>query len=150
MQEDIINTPTKKVYYLLSLFQSGNAKLWKEQYIRQRDGRALCEGNDWERFKTILKDNFRDTGSKDEAMMRLQTMRQRKGQSINEFNTQFRIKIQKSEMDEQTTADILCQMYGKAINAKLSKRILIQGALVTLSAWMHQASTLDSYERRAN
>src|SRR5260370_37614140 len=120
MQEDIINTSTKKAYYLLSLFQSGNAKLWKEQYIQQRDGQALCEGNNWERFKTILKDNFKDTGSKDEAMMRLQTMKQRKGQSIDEFNTRFRIEIQKSGMDKQTTADILCQIYGTS--AKQSKK----------------------------
>ena len=27
------NSPTKKAYYILSLFKSGDAKLWKEQYF---------------------------------------------------------------------------------------------------------------------
>ena len=41
------NTPTKRAFYILSLFKSGNARLWKEQYLRQREGKTLCEGDSW-------------------------------------------------------------------------------------------------------
>ena len=39
------DTPTKRAFYILSLFKSRNAHLWKEQYLRQREEKTLCEGD---------------------------------------------------------------------------------------------------------
>lgn len=82
-------------------------------------------------------------------MAKLQTMRHLKGQSVDEFNTRFRIEIQKTGMDDQTNGEILGQMYGQALNRELAQRILINGNPPSLSAWMQQASILDGYERCA-
>ena len=37
------DTPTKRAFYILSLFKSGNTRLWKEQYLRQREGKTRSE-----------------------------------------------------------------------------------------------------------
>ena len=71
-------------------------------------------------------------------------------QTVDEYNTLFRILIQKAGLDEQDTADLLIQMYSQGLKMDLAKRIILQGALIVLSEWMTQASVLDGYERRAN
>jgi len=35
IQNDMFNTPTKKAYYILTLFKEGAALLWKNVYIEQ-------------------------------------------------------------------------------------------------------------------
>ena len=89
IQDTIYNTADKKVYYILSLFKTGNAKLWKEQYVRQREGKTLCSGNDWNNFKGTLRASFRDVGSKEEAMTALQKITQGPRQSLDTLNTMF-------------------------------------------------------------
>src|SRR5260370_41137328 len=76
VQDAIYNNPTKKAYYVLSLFKSGNAKLWKEQYIRQREGKTLCEADSWTEFTRTLKEAFKDVGRQDDAIYRLHNTKQ--------------------------------------------------------------------------
>jgi len=59
VQDKIYNIPNKKAYYILSLFKTGNTKLWKEQYLRQCEGKTLCKGDLWEMFKETLNESFR-------------------------------------------------------------------------------------------
>ena len=62
------NNMTKKAFYILSLFDKGTAKLWKEQYLRQRESQTLCLGDSFTQFKVLLTAAFKDVTSKDEAM----------------------------------------------------------------------------------
>lgn len=149
VQNDVYNTPTKKAYYVLFLFKTGNAKLWKEQYIRQRVNKTLCEGGNFATFIQTLLKNFQDSGSADDAMQQLQTVTQG-NRSVDEYNTRFRILIQKAGLDDQDNARILCQMYSKGLKKDIARQIMIQEPPTTLSGWMTKASTLDSYVRRAN
>lgn len=54
VQPNMYDTPTKKAYYVLSLFKKDNALLWKKQYLMAREGKTLCEGDTWEDFKNTL------------------------------------------------------------------------------------------------
>ena len=69
---------------------------------------------------------------------------------IDEFNTKFRILVQKAGLDEQENATLLMQFYAQGIGRDLARCIIIQEPPTTLSGWMMKASTLDGYERRAN
>ena len=75
MQSTIFNTATKKAYYILSLFQEGNAKNWKEQYIQSREGESLCRGDSFTNFKNNLHEVFKDVESRDDALSSLQRIR---------------------------------------------------------------------------
>jgi hypothetical protein len=72
IQHSVYNTVTKKAYYILSLLKGGNAKLWKEQYLRARESKTLTEGDSWTEFRKLLKESFKDVGSKDNAIAQLQ------------------------------------------------------------------------------
>jgi hypothetical protein len=150
IQRNTYNTATKKAYYILSLFKSGNAKLWKEQYLRARESKTLTEGDSWTEFRKLLKDSFKDVGSKDDAIAQLQRIRQKPGQSIDEFNTRFRILVQIGGLDEEENATLLTEFYSRAIKTDIAKRIILQEAPETLSGWMKKAAQVDSFERRAN
>jgi hypothetical protein len=150
VQDQLYNTPTRKAYYVLSLFKEGNAKLWKEQYLRRREGKTLCDGNSWDQFKAILNESFKDVGSQDDAISGLQSIKQNPRQTVDEYNTKFRILVQKAGLDEQENAALLIQSYTRGLNREIGKRIIIQEPPTTLSGWMSKASTLDGYQRRAD
>ena len=149
VQYSIYNTPTKKAYYILTLFKSGNAKLWKEQYIRSRDEGTLCPGDSWTNFKAELQRNFKDVGSAQDAMQSLQKIQQGR-MTVDEYNTHFRILVQKAGLDDHENNAILTSMYSQGLNRETAKRIILNGEPANLAAWMLQAATMDSYERRAN
>ena len=59
----------KRVFYVLSLFQTGIAKTWKDQFVAQRAGEQhLAPGNDWDQFKAQLVASFVDPGKTQDAI----------------------------------------------------------------------------------
>jgi len=94
LQEDIYDTVDKQVYYALSLFEGRTADLWKKSYFRDREEEddGLAPGGSWRNFKKAVEDSFPETGKLQEAMQRLETIRQGK-MSIDEFKTKFRIVL---------------------------------------------------------
>ena len=62
----------KRVFYVLSHFQTGVAKAWKDQYVSERAGEQhLAPGNDWEQFKAQVVASFSDPGKTQDAMRML-------------------------------------------------------------------------------
>ena len=133
VQSQIYDTDTRKAYYVLSLFKEGNAKMWKEQYLRRRASKTLCEGDSWDLFKATLNESFKDVGSQDDAISKLHTIRQGARQTVDEYNTRFRILVQKAGLDEQENVTLLIQAYIRGLNREIGKRIIIQEPPTTLS-----------------
>ena len=62
----------KRDFYVLSLFQIGIAKIWKDQFVAKRAGEQfLAPGNDWDQFKAQLVASFADPGKTQDAMRML-------------------------------------------------------------------------------
>ena len=52
---------TKKVFYAISLMNSGTAKTWKDTYINERRNIAqVTPNNSWTEFQTLLEGSFAD------------------------------------------------------------------------------------------
>jgi len=83
-------------------------------------------------------------------MTKLQQIQQTKGQTTDEYNTKFRLLVSKAGLDEQENVAILIQLYSKGLNKDIGEQIIMNSPPGTLSAWMANASTLDSYKRWAN
>jgi hypothetical protein len=149
IQNDIYNTVDKKAYFLLTLFKSGTAKIWKEQYIQSREGHRLVFNDDWEAFKTLLRSAFPEVGRAQDAMKELQNIKQGK-MSIDELNTKFRLLVQKAGMNPVTNVAILIALYEQAINRQIAQQIIVAGTPNTLDRYMAKASELDNAFRRAN
>ena len=150
VQANIYGTPTKKVYYILTLFKGGDAKRWKEQYIRDRTDDDLCPNDNYDDFVKVLKESFAEVGRKEDAMLALQRNKQGKNETVDVFNTKFRILISKAELDTTDNNSILIQMYQNAISPHLSKQIYLNTAPTTIEGWMKRASELDNLFHRSN
>ena len=62
----------KRVFYVLSLFQTGVAKTWKDQYVSERAGQPhLAPGNNWDQFKAQVVASFSDPGKIQDTMRML-------------------------------------------------------------------------------
>ena len=149
LQQDIYDTANKKAYFVLALFKTGMPKVWKEQYIRSREGYNLVQDDDWTQFKNLLKSGFPKLGQTQDAMQELQKIRQGKT-SVDKLNTKFRLLIQKAGLNATTNASMLIQLYEQAISREIVRQIIISGSPDNLDEWMRKASELDNAFRRAN
>jgi hypothetical protein len=88
---DVYNQDDKKIAYALALIKIGNAGLWKRQYVQEyfASNNGVLRDS-WNRFKTRLRDAFKDIGRAEDSMKWLSLSKQG-GKMIEEFNTLFRI-----------------------------------------------------------
>ena len=94
IQPDIFNMADKKVFYVLSLFKGKLARIWKEQFLKSREGQNLI-ATDWAAFRKALKDSFTEEGRTQDAQKELQEIRQGK-MDVDELNTKFRLLLQRA------------------------------------------------------
>jgi hypothetical protein len=73
--------------------KSGNAILWKKQYIQENFTENQTLVDTWDYFKIKLRDAFKNTGRAEDAMKWL-AMAKQGLKSIEEFNTLFCINRQ--------------------------------------------------------
>jgi len=92
IQPDIFNTADKKAFYVLSLFKGKLARIWKEQFLKSREGQNLI-AVDWAAFRKALKDSFTEEGRTQDMQKELQEIRQGK-MDVDELNTKFRLLLQ--------------------------------------------------------
>lgn len=145
------STTDKKVFYVLSLFQTGLAKVWKDQYVEKQANQAnLAPGNDWAAFKTDMTESFNDPGSKQDARKALHNLRQGK-MSVDELNVKFRLLVGKSGLDTTASKDLLIDIYRSALNDNVRQQIILNGTEPdTLDAYYTRASTVDREFKMAN
>jgi len=91
IQPDIFNTADKKAFYVLSLFKGKLARIWKEQFLKSREGQNLI-AVDWAAFRKALKDSFTEEGRTQDAQKELQEIRQGK-MDVDKLNTKFRLLL---------------------------------------------------------
>jgi len=145
------STPTKKVFYALSLMTTGTAKVWKDAFINDWKGEAhLCPGNNWIQFKTLLKGSFADLRQSKDAMQQLQTIHQGK-EPIDAMNTRFHLLLSKAGINVAQNVSLLIQLYEKAINLNIYQQIILNGMVPdTLDVYMLRASTVDRAFKMTN
>jgi len=148
IQPDIFNTADKKAFYVLSLFKGKLARIWKEQFLKSREGQNLI-AVDWAAFRKALKDSFTEEGRTQDAQKELQEIRQGK-MDVDELNTKFRLLLQRAGVDPTQNPQLIIRMYESAINRNIASQIILAGAPDTLDEWMTKASQIDRAYKRSN
>jgi len=148
IQPDIFNTADKKVFYVLFLFKGKLTRIWKEQFLKSREGQNLI-AVDWAAFRKALKDSFTEEGRTQDAQKELQEIRQGK-MDIDELNTKFRLLLQRAGVDPAQNPQLIIRMYESAINRNIASQIILAGAPNTLDEWMTKASQIDRAFKRSN
>jgi len=117
IQPDIFNTADKKAFYVLSLFKGKLARIWKEQFLKSREGQNLI-AVDWAAFRKALKDSFTEEGRTQDVQKELQEIRQGK-MDVDELNTKFRLLLQRAGVNPTQNPQLIIRMYESAIDRNI-------------------------------
>jgi len=130
------------------LFKGKLARIWKEQFLKSREGQNLI-AVDWAAFRKALKDSFTEEGRTQDAQKELQEIRQGK-MDVDELNTKFRLLLQRAGVNPTQNPQLIIHMYESAINRNIASQIILAGAPDTLDEWMTKASQIDRAYKRSN
>jgi hypothetical protein len=83
IKPDIYNSDGKKITYAIGLMKTGNAGLWKKQYVQEYFAAGGILADSWTRFKACLRDAFKDVGRAEDSMRWL-SMAKQGGKTIEE------------------------------------------------------------------
>src|SRR6267154_1876075 len=89
IKANIYSMHAKKIVFALTYMTKANAELWKRQYS-QAIMAAGAITDTWDKFKTKLRNAFKDAGRQEKAMTWLSSARQ-KDWDLEKFNTLFEI-----------------------------------------------------------
>jgi len=136
------------VFYVLSLFKGKLARIWKEQFLKSREGQDLV-AVDWAGFRKALKDSFTEEGRTQDVQKELQEICQGK-MDVNELNTKFRLLLQRAGVNPMQNPELIIRMYESVINRNIASQLILSRAPATLDEWMTKASQIDRAYKRSN
>src|SRR5258707_11805333 len=121
---------THKAGFVLSHMKSGNAKRWKEQYLKSREAAVdqnhsytLATNGCFADFENELRKLFSDPYKKENALQQLQKIRQGKD-TVDQHNIAFQLLVNCTMLNSLLNADILIQYYANSLNHHIREKIL--------------------------
>jgi len=140
----------KKIAFVLSLLESGEPAMWKEQFIRSR-----MDGNDidfpmYEEFMAAFKKAFKDVDQVNEALNDLGRLRQG-NKGAEEHTMTFQLLVGKAGISSEKNPNhqVLIDLYQKSLKPKLVKRIMSMEQIPeTIEEWYEKAILFDNNWRR--
>ena len=97
VNKDIYQTDKKKMGFILSLLNDGEAGAWKEQFIQEAFNKAVTNGDAEMTFGTFLdflkrlKESFEPHNDAADALTQLRALQYKLGDNIDEHITKFRM-----------------------------------------------------------
>jgi len=152
---DIYDTEAKQITFALSHLREGDAKRWKEAYLKGRTALVtnttpFSVGTSWVTFETDLRNSFSEVDKEQDAMHRLQNLRQGK-KTVDQHNINFKLLMDKARLTEANNAAILIHFYRESIDPKVRDRIMMMETVpTTITDWWRRAAQFDGMSRRLN
>jgi hypothetical protein len=103
--EDIYNTEKKKVIFMLSYLQGGNAERYKTLWMEQKKAAAGAGTLDYGtaiQFTRDLRAAFKETNKKHDALHELRHIKQG-SDTIDDFNNKFKLLISQTKITDDLT-----------------------------------------------
>ena len=97
INKEIYQTDEKKISFMLSLLNDGEAGAWKEQFIQEAFNETVTSGADEMTFGTCLdfvkrlKESFEPHNDAADALTQLRALKYKLGESIDEHIMKFRM-----------------------------------------------------------
>ena len=106
VNKDIYQTDKKKIGFLLSLLNDGEAGAWKEQFIQEAFNEAMATGGGAEmtfgmfpNFLKRLKESFKPHNDAANTLTQLRALQYKLRDNINEHITKFRMCLAWTKLD---------------------------------------------------
>ena len=101
INKEIYDTSQKKIGYALSFMTDGDAKLWKDQYLKESNKGNYLDLGTWSDFKKSLKESFEPYDASGDAMEKIINLK--KGDAtIKDHITKYKVLLRKSKIPEDS------------------------------------------------
>jgi hypothetical protein len=149
VKPEVFKTEDRKVGFVLSYMKTGDAKRWKEQYLKSREAAvdathpfSLAPNGQFTSFENELQKSFSDPYKKENALQKLQRIRQGKD-TIDQHNIAFQLLVDRTGLDILINADVLVQYYANSLNHHIREKILTSETIpIGLRGWFQKAAAL--------
>jgi hypothetical protein len=155
IKPEVFQTEDRKVGFILSYMKTGDAKRWKEQFLKSRDAAvdathpySLAPNRRFADFEIELRQSFSNPYKKENALQQLQRIRQGKD-TVDQHNIAFQLLVDRTGLDVHLNGDVLMQYYANSLNHHIREKILTSETLPTnLQGWFQKAAAFDNAYQR--
>ena len=127
INEEVYNTDTKKIIFVLSFLKKGTALTWKESWAQEKLAATTPDLGTFVDFKTELKKAFSAADTEGDARAKLRQLRQGKN-PVDEYVAEFRILAGKAKMKDDNA---LTEYFMEGINTGILQKIFASETLLT-------------------
>ena len=146
VNSSIYDNDKKKIAYVLSFMNDGDAKAWKGQFLNDAMKDSGLNLGTWGQFKIDLKKAFQPFDAPGDALEELTNLKMNNS-SIEDHIAHFKILLAKSKVPETSPSAI--DYFRRTLNVPLQRKILeLPVQPKDLTEWYDWASRLDNNFRR--
>ena len=143
---DTYNTDKKKIGYMLSFMNSGDAKSWKAQFLRNSTKDDGLNLGTWSDFIKEIRKAFEPYDAPGDALEELIALKMGNS-SIEDHIARYRVLLKKSQVPEDSPSAI--DYFRKTLNYPLQRDLLkLPTPPKDLKEWYDWASRLDNNFRK--
>ena len=149
VNKDIYHTNEKKIGFLLSLLNDGEAGAWKEQFIQEAFDEAMANGEggakmtfgSFPNFLKKLKESFQPHNDAADALTQLRALQYKLRDNIDEHITKFRMCLAQTKLDKSDESQATIEFFKETLPPQLLQRIY-RGETIpgTLTGWYKKAA----------
>ena len=129
VNKDIYHMDKKKIGFLLSLLNDGEAGARKEQFIQEAFDEAMANGGAEMMFGTFpdflkrLKEFFKPHTNATDALTQLRALQYKLRDNINEHITKFRMCLAQTKLDKTNNSQVTIEFFKETLSPQLLQRI---------------------------
>ena len=147
VNKDIYQTDKKKIGFMLSLLNNGEAGAWKEQFIQEAFNKAVTSGTAemtfgmFINFLKRLKESFEPHNDAADALTQLRALQYKLRDNINEHITKFRMCLAWTKLDKSDGLQATIEFFKETLPPQLLQRIYGGDTILeTLTGWYKKAA----------
>ena len=147
INKEIYQTDKKKIGFMLSLLNKGEAGAWKEQFIQEMFNETVTSGAAEMTFGTFidfvkrLKESFEPHNDAADALTQLRALKYKLGENIDEHITKFRMCLARTKLNKSDGSQATIEFFKETLPPQLLQRIYGGETIPeTLTGWYKKAA----------
>ena len=147
INKEIYQTDEKKIGFILSLLNEGEAGAWKEQFIQEAFNKTVTSGAAEMTFRTFLnfvkrlKESFEPHNDTTDALTQLRALQYKLGENIDEHITKFRMCLTWTKLEKSNGSQATIEFCKETLPLQLLQRIYGGETIPeTLTGWYKKAT----------
>jgi hypothetical protein len=154
VNHETYNNDLRKIVFVLSFMTTGSAAIWKAQFIKEAYAKpAPTNPNDrlgtYTQFRKDLIEAISMFDSVGDALDKLQSLRKKKTESIDEHIAKFRMLAAESKID--TINPLSIELFKETLSWALTLQLMkLETLLKTIDNWYKWAASLNHQFHKLN